>query len=99
MKAYIARKINGDTHYWGKFVRAEDILKAKGFTVINPAVLPEGMCPADYMRICFAMIDSADVIVFLHDWEESKGARLEWTFCEYIGKKIMYFSEMEDNYA
>lgn len=70
-------------------------MKTQGFTVLNPAVLPEGMKPADYMRICLAMIDSADVVMFLPDWEESKGAKLEWDLCQYIGKQTMYFSMLQ----
>lgn len=64
MKIYIAGKITGDKGYREKFAAVEAALWAQGFTVINPAVLPEGMRPADYMRICFAMVDIADEVVF-----------------------------------
>lgn len=93
MKVYIAGKITGDPGYWEKFAKAAAAIQQRGyaagktFIVLNPADLPEGMAPADYMRICFAMIDSADFCVFLPDWEESRGARLERTYCEYIGKE------------
>ena len=55
--------------------------------MLNPAELPEGMDQADYMRICFAMIDVADAVVFLPDAAESAGARLEMAYCEYIEKE------------
>ena len=55
--------------------------------MLNPAELPEGMAQADYMRICFAMIDVADAVVFLPDTAESAGARLEMAYCAYIGKE------------
>ena len=84
MKVYIAGKITGDPNYREKFQKAQDVLEAKGFTVLNPLVLPGGMTPADYMRICFAMIDSADAVFFLHDWASSKGARLERQYCQYL---------------
>ena len=54
--------------------------------VLNPAELPEGMEPADYMRICFAMIDSADLVIFQPEWPESPGAQLELQHCKYTGK-------------
>ncbi|WP_417344296.1 DUF4406 domain-containing protein [Gemmiger sp.] len=87
MKVYIAGKITGDPGYRDKFAAAEIQLGWQGNTVLNPAELPEGMAPADYMRICFAMIDVADAVVFLPDAAESAGARLERAYCEYIGKR------------
>ena len=45
------------------------------------------MSREDYMRICFAMIDVADAVVFLPDAAESAGARLEMAYCEYIEKE------------
>ena len=90
MKIYIAGKITGDSEYREKFQRAEQALEDYGFTVISPAVLPEGMTNADYMRICFAMIDSADVVAFLPDWDRSSGACLEHEWCRYVGKQMMY---------
>lgn len=45
------------------------------------------MTPADYMRICLAMIDVADSVVFLPSAKDSAGARLERAYCEYIGKE------------
>lgn len=91
MKIYIAGKITGDPNYREKFQKAKNALEAKGYTVLTPSVLPGGMTPADYMRICFAMIDSADAVFFLHDWASSKGARLERQYCQYIGKS--YYQE------
>lgn len=87
MKVYIAGKITGDPGYLDKFAAAEIQLGGQGHTVLNPAELPEGMAPEDYMRICFAMIDVADSVVFLPDAAESAGARLERAYCEYIGKE------------
>ena len=87
MKVYIAGKITGDTGYHYHFHKAEAELYKRGDIPINQAALPEGMTPADYMRICFAMIDVADAVVFLPDAAESAGARLERAYCEYIGKE------------
>ena len=73
MKAYIAGKITGDTSYESKFQRAKELLEREGFAVLNPASLPEGMRPKDYMRICFAMLESADVAMFLRSEERRVG--------------------------
>ena len=51
------------------------------------------MAQADYMRICFAMIDVADAVVFLPDAAESAGARLEMAYCEYIKKEYETWSD------
>ena len=94
MKVYIAGKITGDPNYQKKFQWAQEDLEGQGFTVLNPAELPEGMRPADYMRICFAMMDSADLVAFLPDYEQSRGAQLEWAWCQYVSKQTMYLESM-----
>ena len=93
MKAYIAGKITGDEHYQEKFAKAKQRLEAEGWTVISPAVLPEGMGPSDYMRICFAMMESADIIVFLPDWADSKGAQIEFTWAQYVSKQTYFLAD------
>lgn len=90
-KAYIAGKIEGDPDYRTKFIRAENYYCLCGSLIpLNPAKLPEGMTKAWYMRMCFAMIDEADIVLFLPDWEQSQGARLEHMYAEYTGKKIIF---------
>lgn len=89
MKIYIAGKITGDAGYSRKFAAAEKRLKEQGHIVLNPALLPEGMTPEDYMRICFAMIDVAEAVLFLPDYLDSAGAMVEHTYCRYIAKKVI----------
>lgn len=90
MKIYIAGKITGDSNYQQKFMKARKQFEQSGHIVISPAVLPEGMTPGDYMKICFAMIDVADAVAFLRDWKDSAGARLEMEYCKYINKQILH---------
>lgn len=95
-KVYIAGKITGDSAYREKFRKEQRHLEAEGFIVLNPAELPEGMQPSDYMRICFAMIDCADIVAFLPDYSQSRGARLEFDWCQYTGKQTVFMGkEME----
>lgn len=56
-------------------------------TPIIRAALRSRATAADYMRICMAMIDVADCVVFLPDTGDSAGARLERAYCEYVGKE------------
>lgn len=90
IKVYIAGKISGDPNYAEKFQIVENEAKLLGYIPLSPANLPEGMSKADYMRICFSMIDCADAVVFLPDWESSPGATLEHMYCEYTEKMIVF---------
>lgn len=93
MKIYIAGKITGEPNYKEKFNIAATSLEAQGHIVLNPAELPEGMLPADYMRICFAMIDTADAIYLLKGWYSSSGASIERNYAMYTGKSILIGGE------
>lgn len=92
MKVYIAGKITGDPNYREKFAAFAEIEQKRGNVVLNPAVLPLGLTQAEYMRICFAMIDCADEVSFIPDYKESTGARLEWDYCKKIEKPISVYA-------
>ena len=94
MKIYIAGKIVGDRRYRAKFREAAKVLEAAGHVVLNPATLPDGLEQADYMRICLAMLDTADLAVFLPDYRESRGAMVEWAWCQRTGKECALYLEM-----
>ena len=84
---YIAGPMKFDPDYKTKFDAAESYLTWKGWTVLNPAWLPEGLKPDEYMPICLAMLNAADAIVSLKGSSESDGAKLELRYAEYQGKK------------
>ena len=88
-KIYIAGKITGEPDFKTKFENAKKLLEADGHIVLNPADLPGGMKPGDYMTICFAMIDVADQVCFLPCHKDSAGAQLELQYCKY-GNKPMF---------
>lgn len=95
MKIYIAGKITGDPNYKMKFRLAEKHIQEMYplAVILNPAVLPEGLTPKDYMRLCFGMIDAADVLFALPDAKESKGAKLEIAYCRYVGKEVLKWND------
>lgn len=88
LSIYIAGPMAGDPDHHTKFMAAEAALMMKGWIVINPDCLPEGLERGDYMPICLAMIQAADTVVMLKGWEDSKGACIERAFAAYNGKKI-----------
>lgn len=89
-KIYIAGRVTGDPLAKKKFKEAEDAFSKDHFVVLSPAFLPYGMTEHDYMRICLSIIDVVDVVVFLDDWKESEGAKVEHAYCKKIGKEILY---------
>lgn len=95
MKVYIAGKITGDRNYKAKFKAAQKALEQQCHTVLNPAIMPAGLTPGDYMRVCFAMIDTAEIVLFLPDYTDSRGARLEWDYCQYTGKQTTILLKQE----
>ena len=86
---YIAGPITGVEEYWKPFEKAEDDLTALGYIPLSPARLPQGMTNEQYMRICFALIDSADAVLVLNHSQYSEGVQVEWRYCRYIGKPIV----------
>ena len=96
MKVYIAGKITGNGRYREEFAAAERKVRAMGHIPLNPAALPEGMEPTDYMRICMAMLDSADAIAIMGNWTESTGARIEFAYAQYVNKKVLKLWMMPD---
>ena len=100
MKIYIAGKITGDPEYRKKFACAARQVEALGHIALNPAELPEGMTPEEYMRICFAMLDVADEMWYLGDAADSPGAFLEMQYCRYIKKRTRKLSDaVEEDYG
>ena len=93
MKIYIAGKIAGDRRYRAKFREAAKTLEAAGHVVLN---LPP--CRTSDRRGLYAdragHAGASDLAVFLPDYQESRGAMLEWAYCQRIGKDCALYLEM-----
>ena len=89
-KLYLSGRITGDTEYKKKFAFAREFYEDQGYIVLDPSVLPCGMSNADYARICFAMMDSADEAAFLPGYASSSGAMTEHEYCQYVKRPTRY---------
>lgn len=101
-KAFISGKITGEEPnikeakegYPKKFRVAQLQLERLGYIVMNPAILPLGFEHQDYMEICYKMIDACEVVIFLRDWEDSAGARMEMQYAKDQGKEILFYDDI-----
>ena len=92
-KVFISGKITGDKNYRKKFNLVAESLTDEGYVVLNPAVLPKGFNCSDYIRICMAMIDAVETVLFLPDWKDSPGARFEMQYAKQTNKDIVFFED------
>lgn len=96
MKVYISGKMTGLPDLGRRhFALTTQTLQECGNIVLNPGVLPAGLERGDYMPICLAMIDAADTIYMLHNYEDSEGAKLELAYALYRGKRVVYETDAE----
>ena len=73
---------------------AQNILESAGFEVFNPAEQEDtGKSWTWYMRKDIAGLMECDAIFLLKDWEDSRGARLEYYIAQQLEMKI--FREVE----
>lgn len=71
------------------FYEAEEILKSRGFEVINPAAIEQPIKTWEAcMRKDIIELMRADMVVTLPNWEKSKGARLEVEIGLGLGMKV-----------
>lgn len=89
MKIFISGPMTGYKNFnRRKFNRVARKL-SKRYTILNPAVLPNGLSDEEYHKICLAMLDTCDAIYMLKGWEKSKGAVIEWQHARRNDKMVL----------
>ncbi len=90
MKVYISGPMTGMSGFNRRaFFKAAEKIAAAGHVALNPAVLPDGLSEADYMRVCVSMLQCADKILMLAEWQNSQGARAEYELAVKLGLDIL----------
>lgn len=93
---YLAGKITGEPRYKEIFAAARERLEAAGFVVLDPSLLPaSGFAYDAYIRISTAMMDECAAACFLHNWQDSKGARYEYERAAARKMPVFFFEEWE----
>lgn len=94
MKIYISGQITGlseaDAKY--NFTMAHVNLKQQGHYPVNPMFLPHnhGKTWAEFMREDLHALLDCEAIYMLENWQESKGARIEFGIAIELGMKIIF---------
>jgi hypothetical protein len=91
IKAFISGKVSGMPHLvaYGKFANADRVLSKMGYEVVNPTKL----CKSSWswcrcMAVCLWHLIWCDKVVQLDNWKDSRGARWEYRWAKFLGKKV-----------
>lgn len=92
---YISGPVSGVKNYWEKFEKVEDVVSGLGYTALTPTRLPEDLSPAQRTRICQAMIDASDAVIFLAGWSSCEFSNFESYHCEMVKKPRVLFKDRD----
>ena len=95
---YLSGGITKNSNYKEEFACAERFLSQMGYVVLNPAKVGEelpDLTYEQYMKICYRLVDIADIIFMVSGWQKSKGANAELSYAKSLGKEVKY----QDYYA
>lgn len=105
LSVYIAGPIRGmDKLNIDEFRFVEKLLKDKGYIVIVPHDLFEGIdtadyTQADYMKVCLQVVRKADCVCFLDGWKDSPGSRDEMEAAIESAVKVVFAKNLFFEYA
>ena len=95
MKIYIAGPMTGYQNFNREaFNKVAEQIHRHGDVALNPAILPDGLAHDEYLTICMAMLDVADEVVMMPNWEYSVGANKEHDRATQRGMQITYLEAL-----
>lgn len=86
---FLSGPITGKRLYRVRFWLMTQVLRLKGYRVLNPAILPKWLAHGDAMHICYGMIDVCDQVYFMPGWDRSVGCCMEYDYAQLKRKKII----------
>lgn len=91
-KVYIGGKMTGLTEEESKalFARAEELLKAQGYEVVNPWKIEVPKHYSGQLLRSLEELAKCDAIYLLDNWTSSNGANCEYWFAKGMGIDIMF---------
>ena len=89
-KIYLSGKISDDPNYREKFAHKEKELTEQGHLVFNPAKHPDMFTWEQFMELDLKALGNCDSIYLLSDWQESRGAKIEYDEAVRLGKEIIF---------
>lgn len=91
MKIMISQPMRDKTEEQIRTERAELVkkLEEQGYEVIDTVLdLSEGKTPVHYLAKSIDLLAEADAVVFMKDWENARGCRIEYRVASEYGKFI-----------
>lgn len=92
IKVFISGKVSGMPYMvaYGKFSNAERRLTTAGYKVINPCkICKEKWSWLRCMIVCLWHLIWCDSIYQLDNWQDSKGARIEYRWAKFLRKEVV----------
>lgn len=91
-KVFISGKVSGIKYYvaYQTFANADRLLSQQGYKVVNPMkICKKHWSWARCMIKCLWAIMFCDKIYQLPNWQESRGARIEYKWAKLLRKRIL----------
>lgn len=86
-----------------QFAKAQQMLLSAGCSVFNPSHIEGPIDPlkgdelwAYYMHFCVKALPDCDAVLFLPDWQNSKGAKWEHRIAEILRLQVFYSPGLEE---
>lgn len=98
-KVYIGGKMTGltDEESQALFARAEELLKAQGYEVVNPWKIEVPKHYSGQLLRSLGELAKCDAIYLLDNWTSSNGANCEYWFAKGMGIDIMFEGVFDPN--